>query len=124
MKKIIIAAMTVLCISFSPSCDTNTLAEIFVPNISNQWTSNRNSFFFFLPDSTNVRSSTFNGNENRDANQDQFVGNFKDYDIEFTFTSGPDKDVKYKGKFIKGSSPLKISAKGTNGETLEILRQE
>jgi hypothetical protein len=105
--------------------------DLFIPDISNQWVSSRTSIFFFNADKTNVNESTFTGEEEGTRTvdgqeisyNDDFNGHFKNYDISFTFTEGPDSLVTYSGKFVKGSNPLKMQLKGTNGKTLTITRQ-
>lgn len=100
------------------------LLDLFVPNLSNQWESNRGTFFFFTADERDVNESTLTGNEQSNVGDiHNFTGRFKDYDIEFTFLEGPEKNVKYTGKFIKESDPLTIKATGTNGVKLEIVQR-
>ena len=121
MKKIFLASLLLL----SAACadDDTGIDGLFIPNVSNQWTSNRNSIFFFNTESTNVSESTFTGNEQPLDNNDvyELEGSFKNHDIEYTFTSGPETGVKYTGKFIEGAS-LKIKATGSNGNKVEITR--
>lgn len=108
------------------SCGKNKsdpIEDLFIPNLSNQWESSRNTNFFFLADKDNVNESTFLGNEQTGATN-QFLGSFKNYDIKFTFQDGPDKGVKYTGKFIKNSKPLQMKVKGSNGVELVITKNE
>jgi len=100
------------------------LLDLFIPNLSNQWESNRETFFFFFADERDVNESTLTGSEqNDDGEIRNFTGRFKDYDIEFTFLEGPEKGVKYTGKFIKDSDPLVIKVTGTNGVKLQIVQR-
>lgn len=121
MKKIILASLMFL----STACtdDDTTIDGLFIPNVSNQWLSDRNSEFFFTTEKTNVNESTFIGNEQPLDNDDFYdlEGSFKNHDIEYTFTSGPEAGVKYTGKFIEGAS-LRIKATGSNGKKVEITR--
>lgn len=106
--------------TFFITCSEDIL-EVFIPNIANQWESSRGSFFFFSPAQTDVSESTFTGNE-QNGTTDDFTGKFKNYDIEFTFSNGNESGVRYIGKFVKNSNPLKIDVKGANGVRL-ILTQ-
>jgi hypothetical protein len=98
--------------------------DVFIPNVSNQWLSSRGTTFFFNPERTGVNESAFDGFEQDTITFEnlEFTGKFKNYDIEFTFTSGPDSAIKYTGKFLKGSNPLKMRVTGTNNVTLEITQ--
>ena len=98
--------------------------DIFIANVSNAWNSSRSSTFIFNPDKTGVNESNFTGQELDNSNNDnEFSGSFKNYDIHFKFTSGNDAGVTYTGKFVKGSDPLKMQLKGTNGVSLTITKQ-
>ncbi|EOR92921.1 hypothetical protein ADIARSV_4009 [Arcticibacter svalbardensis MN12-7] len=104
--------------------DDASIDDLFIPNVSNQWTSDRNSIFFFTTEQSNVSESTFTGNEQPQDNSNdvyQLEGSFKNHDIEYTFSSGPETGIKYTGKFIEGAS-LKIKATGSNGKKVEITR--
>jgi hypothetical protein len=119
MKKVMFATLLFLLVGCGS--DDNILADIFIPNVSNQWTSDRGSRFFFNPDERDVNESDFTGSE-QNGNNFEFSGHFKNYDITFTFNEGNEIGVKYTGKFIKGSNPLRIKVTGTNGETIEITQ--
>ena len=121
MKKIFLASLLLLATACSD--DDTSIDGLFIPNVSNQWTSDRNSIFFFTTEQSNVSESTFTGNEQPLDNDDvyQLEGSFKNHDIEYTFTSGPETGVKYTGKFIEGAS-LKVKATGSNGKKVEITR--
>lgn len=108
---------------FYVRCSTDELIEVFVPNISNQWESSRNTKFFFVAAQDSVSESTLTGNE-QDENFETFdlEGSYKNYDVEFTFTSGPEDGVKYTGKFLKNSNPLQMKVTGTNGQSITITR--
>lgn len=108
---------------FYVRCSTDELIEVFVPNISNQWESSRNTKFFFVAAKDSVSESTFTGNE-QDENFEttDLEGKFKNYDVEFTFTSGPEDGVKYTGKFLKNSNPLQMKVTGTNGQSITITQ--
>ena len=127
MKKLMFA-MLLLIIGACCSDGDSLIEEMFIPNVSNQWTSDRNSRFFFNPSNTKVNESDFLGSEQTtiaDVNGETFFehsGHFKNYDINFTFTTGEDKGVKYSGKFIKGSNPLRIEVTGTNGKKIVITQ--
>lgn len=112
---------TLLFVIVSCGSDDNSLVDIFIPNVSNQWTSDRGSRFFFNPDERDVNESNFTGSE-QSTIIDEFSGHFKNYDITFTFTEGDEKEVKYTGKFIKGSNPLRIEVTGTNGKKIKITQ--
>jgi len=97
--------------------------DIFIANVSNAWTSNRNSRFLFNADKNDVSQSNFNGEEDDvDGNVNNMNGAFNNYDIHFTFTDGVENGVTYTGKFVKGSNPLKMIVKGTNNITLTITK--
>ena len=126
MKKIILA--TFLFLIAGCSSDDGGFLDLFIPNISNQWESDRDSKFFFNPENTGVSESNFIGSEqtaNADENGEtffEFTGRFKNYDIEFTFTNGTEKGIKYTGHFIKGSNPLRIEVTGTNKKKVKIVQ--
>lgn len=124
MKTKILCASCLLFIAFGCGKDgSNPILDVFIPNLSNQWESSRNTTFFFLPDKNDVNESTFFGNE-QTGQTNQFLGSFKNYDINFTFQDGPDKGIKYTGKFIKNSSPLQMKVKGSNGVELIITKTQ
>lgn len=121
--KKLLSGLFLLLMLFSCS-DSNDPAplDIFIPNLSNQWASNRNSNFFFLAETEGVNKSNFTGNEqDEDGNVAQLTGNFENYNVQFTFDVSK---VSYSGKFIKGSKPLRMELKGTDGKNLVITRQE
>jgi hypothetical protein len=126
MKKVMFATLLFLLVGCGS--DDNILADIFIPNVSNQWTSDRGSRFFFNPDERDVNESDFTGSEQtdvEDVNGDDFFelsGHFKNYDITFTINGGLEQGVKYTGKFIKGSNPLRIEVTGTNGKKIKITQ--
>ena len=122
MKKLILATLLVSLIACS-SDDSNIIEDLFIPNVSNQWESDRNTTFFFNPAKTNVNESDFTGSEQGSNESFELSGHFKNYDITFTFSEGPEDGVKYTGKFIKGSNPLTIKVTGTNGEKIEIKQK-
>jgi len=119
MKRLIVVAVLLLVMACG---DDEPVDELFIPNISNQWESNRNSFFFFAAEKNGVNESDFTGSEQKDGDSFEFVGHFKNYDIEFTFSNGPEEGIKYQGKMVKGSDPLKIKARGANGQQLELVQ--
>jgi len=122
MKKLFTTLVVI--ISLTSCSGDGGILDLFVPNLSNRWESNRGTFFFFTADERDVNESTLTGNEqNNFGDIHNFTGRFKDYDIEFTFLEGPEKDVKYTGKFIKDSDPLTIKVTGTNGAKLEIVQR-
>lgn len=124
MKTKILCASCLLFIAFGCGKDgSNPILDVFIPNLSNQWVSSRNTNFFFLPDKDKVNESTFFGNE-QDGASIPFKGSYKNYDINFTFEDGPEKGVKYTGKFIKNSKPLRMEVKGSNGVSLVITKTE
>ena len=121
--KKLLSGLFLLLMLFSCS-DSNDPAplDIFIPNLSNQWASNRNSNFFFLAETEGVNKSNFTGNEqDEDGNVAQLTGNFENYNVQFTFDVSK---VTYSGKFIKGSKPLRMELKGSDGKNLVITRQE
>lgn len=108
------------------ACGGEGLAGIFIPNIGNDWTSDRRSSLFVItPADTGVNESTFEGSETDfvcDTCDGTFEGSFKNYDVNFTFKSGPDNGVKYSGQFVKDSKPLQMRVTGTNGVSLKITK--
>ena len=108
------------------ACGADGLSGIFIPNIGNDWTSDRRqSLFVITPKDTGVNESTFEGSETDfvcDTCDGNFTGSFKNYDVNFTFNSGPDKGVKYSGQFVKDSKPLQMRVTGTNGVSLKITK--
>lgn len=120
MKKLILATVLLLVMACG---DDEPVDELFIPNISNQWESNRNSFFFFAAENNGVNESDFTGNEQKEGDNFEFTGHFKNYDIEFTFSDGTEVGIQYKGKIVKGSDPLKIKATGTNGQQVELMQK-
>ena len=99
------------------------IADLFVANLSNDYKSTRNSTFLFSPKATNVNESDFTGTEQDTSNiQKDFAGHFSNYDIHFQFTSGPEKNVTYTGKFIKGSNPTRIVLTGSNNQPLTLTK--
>jgi phosphoheptose isomerase len=99
------------------------IADLFVANLSNDFTSSRSSSFIFSPAKTGVNESDFTGQELDASGVDkEFSGHFLNYDIHFTFTSGPEKDVTYTGKFVKGSDPETIKLTGSNGQPLTLIK--
>lgn len=119
MKKIVFATLLFLIAGCSSD---NDVVDIFIPNVSNQWESDRNSKFFFNPENTDVNESNFIGSEQTSSDNFEFTGFFKNYDIEFTFTEGAEQGVKYTGRFIKGSNPLRIEVNGTNKNKIKITQ--
>ncbi len=105
-------------------CGADSIADLFIPNISNIWQSNRNSQFFFRDYTPNVNKSGFTATEEGIESIDTLAGSFENEKIEFTFSDGADKGIKYKGKFMKDSSPLKMELRGSNGETLILIKRE
>lgn len=116
------AMLLLMLFSCSDSNDPSPLADLFVPNLSNQWASSRNSFFFFTADAKGrgTNKSTFTGSEQKGGNDD-LTGSYENYDVQFTFDVSK---VTYKGKFIKGSDPLRMELKGTDGESLTLIQQQ
>lgn len=111
-----------LMLSLAIACgEDSPVDELFIPNIDNAWNSSRNSTFVTSADKKDVNESDFTGNET-DSNGDSFdlTGHFKNYDVEFTFTNGPEAGVKYTGRFVKGSDPLKMNVTGSNGVSLTL----
>lgn len=111
-----------LMVSLAIACgDDSPLDELFIPNIDNAWNSSRNSTFVTSAENRDVNESDFTGTET-DSNGDAFdlTGHFKNYDVEFTFTNGPEANVKYTGRFVKGSDPLKMNVTGSNGVSLTL----
>ena len=110
---------------FSCSKDASVL-DIFIPNLSNQWVSDRNTNFFFNSDDPdkNKNESTFTGNEQNPDTGDvfQLTGKYKNYDVEFTFTEGPEKGITYTGKFIKNSNPLRMEMKAPGNVKVTITQ--
>jgi len=101
----------------------SVIPDLFVANVSNAWTSDRNSRFLFNADKNDVSQSNFNGEEDdKDGNVNNMNGAFNNYDIHFTFTNGAENGVTYTGKFVKGSNPLQMIVKGTNNITLTITK--
>lgn len=112
----------VLMVSLAMACgEDSPVDELFIPNIDNAWNSSRNSIFVTSAEKKDVNESDFTGTET-DSNGDSFdlTGHFKNYDVEFTFTNGPEANVKYSGRFVKGSDPLKMSVTGSNGVSLTL----
>lgn len=95
--------------------------QSFIPNISNSFTSSRGTNFFFLNYTANVNTSSFEGNEQPGSLH--FTGSYTNYDIVFTFDSGPEKGVTYTGKFVKDANPLQMNITGTNKVNLIITKQ-
>ncbi|MDB5126982.1 hypothetical protein [Mucilaginibacter sp.] len=108
---------------FSCSKDASVL-DIFIPNLSNQWVSDRNTNFFFTSDNPDKNESTFFGNEQDPGTGDTFqlTGKYKNYDVEFTFTEGPETGVTYTGKFIKNSNPLRMEMKAPGNKKVTITQ--
>ena len=102
----------------------DSLNDVFIPDVSNQWLSSRGTSFVFNADKTGVNQSTFNGFETSDQDSNNFSGSFKNYNISFKFSSGTESGVTYSGNFVKGSSPLKMQVKGSNGVSLTLTRQQ
>lgn len=126
MKSIYLCALSLLMLLSTCKDDSATgpADDFFIPNISNQWDSSRdNSKFFFNPEKRDVNESTFTGSEQGEGFNDEFSGKFKNYYIEFTFSGGKDANVKYVGKFIKGSNPLRIEVQGTNNVKLVLIQR-
>jgi hypothetical protein len=127
MKTKLIIPICLIFMAIGCGKDGGSIIDLFIPNLSNQWISNRNSNFFFLPEQDNVSESNFNGNEvaNDDGVAQPFTGHFKNYDISFKFEDGPRKGETYSGKLIKGSNPLRMELKGdkTSGKLI-ITRNE
>jgi hypothetical protein len=115
-------ASAIIVVSFLVCCKGG-LGGLFIPNVSNQWVSNRNTTFNFSVAKTGVNESTFVGFENTDLESSDFSGQFSNYDISFKFKSGPETDILYTGNFVKGSNPLKITATGSNGKRLELTQR-
>ncbi len=124
MKKTILTLLTVSLLSIVLiKCSTDDVLEVFIPNISNQWESDRNTKFFFVASQDSVSASAFTGSEqNENFENFDLEGSFNRYDVEFTFVDGPEDGVKYTGQFIKNSNPLRMRVKGTNGVTLNITQ--
>jgi hypothetical protein len=76
----------------------------------------------FRADKTGVNTSTFVGQETSGAVADGLAGSFTNYNISFTFKKGTDADVTYSGKVVKGSNPLQMQLKGTNGVSLTLTK--
>jgi hypothetical protein len=109
---------------FSCSKDASVL-DIFIPNLSNQWVSDRNTNFFFNPDDPDKKNeATFTGSEQNPGTGDvfQLTGKYKNYDVEFTFTEGPETGVTYTGKFIKNSNPLRMEMKAPGNIKVTITQ--
>jgi uncharacterized protein YxeA len=109
---------------FSCSKDASVL-DIFIPNLSNQWVSDRNTNFFFNPDDPEKKNeATFTGSEQNPGTGDvfQLTGKYKNYDVEFTFTEGSETGVTYTGKFIKNSNPLRMELKAPGNKKLTITQ--
>ncbi|MXV49635.1 hypothetical protein GS399_01520 [Pedobacter sp. HMF7647] len=116
----------VFLITFMASCGAEVVA-IFIPLLSAvRWDSDRNSqFFFFTVANEGKNESDFSGNEVDDGGSVRsFEGHYKNYDVNFTFTSGPEETVKYTGKFIKDANPQRMEVTGTNGVKLKITRSQ
>ena len=96
--------------------------DVFIPDVSNTWNSSRSSTFFFTADKTGVNTSNFVGQESSGAVADSLAGSFTNYNINFTFKKGTDAGVTYTGKFVKGSNPLQMQLKGTNGVSLTLTK--
>ena len=96
------------------------VSDIFIPNLSNQWTSSRGTNFFFTADNPGTNKSTFTGSEQDGENNTVLTGNYENYTVQFTFDVSK---VTYTGKFIKGSSPLRMELKGSDGKSLTITQQ-
>jgi hypothetical protein len=122
-KILILSVLTSILLGCSTSGDNSVMSgdDLFIPDITNQWTSSRGTFFNFDPDKTNVNQSTFTGQE-EGATDDNFNGKFKNYAVQFTFTTGNDTGVTYSGSFVKGSNPLVMKLKGSNGENLTLTQ--
>lgn len=126
MKTLTLVAMLFLLMTGCSSDDGDSIIDdLFIPNVSNQWESDRNSTFFFNPKDgkTNVNESDFTGSEQTEDDSFKLAGHFKNYDINFTFSEGPETGVKYTGKFIKGSNPLRIEVSGTNNKKIKIIQK-
>ena len=110
--------------SCSPNDDGgSTINDLFIPDFSNEWLSNRTDvIFFFNPDTTNVNQGTFGGSEQTDSGNFIVSGKFKNYDVQFTFTNGAESGVTYSGKFVKSSTTLEMQLKGTNGKKLNLTK--
>jgi len=119
MKKF---SVVIIVVAFLVCCKGG-LGGLFIPNVSNQWVSDRNTTFNFSPAKTGVNESTFIGFENTDLESSNLNGQFNNYDLSFKFTSGPETDIVYTGNFVKGSNPLKIKVTGSNGKRIEITQR-
>lgn len=111
-----------LCLLTLVKCGKDGPLDIFIPNLANAWASDRGTSFLMSATTQGVNESTFTGTEQSPStgNIDDFNGKFKNYDIEFTFTSGTETGKKYIGKFIKGSSPLKIEARRSDDPSIRV----
>lgn len=108
------------------ACSPDDALEIFIPNISNLWFSDRNSTFTLSPAQQNVNEGTFTGVESDDntGNDYNLSGNFKNYDISFTFSNGPEAGRTYSGQFVKDANPQRMSLRRTDDATKTlVLRQ-
>ena len=107
------------------SCNKSTDdgIDIFIPNLSNNWTSSLDPdvhyFFAPTPGNENKNESDFTGNDG----VNNLTGHYLNYDVSFTMSEGPEAGVKYSGKFIKGD-PLKMQLHGTNGVDMTLTREE
>ncbi len=119
MKKIFLVKACLLFLLIS-SCGTSGggIADLFIPNFSNLWASSRGTNFQFVPNASNVPSGTLTGDEDGIP----FTGSFNSYKVEFTFTSGAENGVKYSGKIIKDSDPVKMELTGTNNVQLTLVK--
>lgn len=101
----------------------DAIPDLYVADLSNDYKSSRGSTFLFSPKASNVHESDFTGTEQDASNVEKdFTGHFSNYDINFQFTSGPEKGVTYTGKFIKGSNPTRIVLTGSNSQPLTLTK--
>lgn len=114
-----------ICLFFTvlTGCGEDGIADLFIPNFTNNWTSSRETPFEFKPNATDVSEGSFTGTEDNGIRND-FEGSFNNLDIEFTFLEGDEAGVNYSGKFIKDSKPLTMKVKGTNNVELTIIKNE
>jgi hypothetical protein len=126
MKQKLLRKSRVLLLTLIFSCSADEVLEIFVPNISNLWFSDRNSTFTLTPAQQNVNEGSFTGVESDDNTGDDYnlSGSFKNYDISFTFASGPESGRTYSGQFVKDANPQRMNLRRNDDATKTlVLRQ-
>lgn len=126
MKRKLLHKSLGLLLALLTACSADDVLEIFVPNISNLWFSDRNSSFTLTPAQQNVNEGSFTGVESDDNTGDEYnlSGSFKNYDISFTFSSGPEAGRTYSGQFVKDANPQRMNLRRNDDATRTLVLQQ